>query len=96
MKITIETAVQAPLQRVWEAWNSPDDIRQWNAASPDWHTPASSVDLREVRVEFHEEPGRVRVRETFDAETRNPPEMQRGGWQAILDNFPRYVEGGRS
>jgi hypothetical protein len=33
------------------------------------------------------------VRETFDAETENPVEMQKLGWQAILDNFVRHVEG---
>jgi hypothetical protein len=32
------------------------------------------------------------VRETFDAETANAPELQRQGWQAILDNFARHVE----
>jgi len=30
--------------------------------------------------------------ETFEAESTNPLEMQRGGWQAILDNFKIYVE----
>ena len=59
MKITVETAVKAPLERVWQAWNNPEDIKRWNAASADWH-------------------------------------MQRRGWQAILDNFARHVEGGRS
>ena len=133
MKITVETAVKAPLSRVWDAWNNPEDIKQWNAASDDWHTPSASVDLREggkftarmeakdgsegfdfegtytrvvprklveyrmsdgraVSVEFKEEPGRVVVRETFDAETENAAEMQRQGWQAILDNFARHVE----
>jgi len=53
-------------------------------------------DGREVRVEFSEEAGRVLVRETFDAESQNPSEVQRQGWQAILDNFARHVEGGRS
>jgi len=137
MKITIETAVKAPLQRVWDAWNDPEDIKRWNAASDDWHTPSSTVDLREggkfsarmeakdgsmgfdfegtytrvvpgkriefrigdgreVSIEFHEQRGQVLVRETFDAETENPPERQRQGWQAILDSFARYVEGGRS
>lgn len=136
MKITVETAVKAPLQRVWDAWNNPEDIKRWNAASEDWHTPSSSVDLREggkfsarmeardgsmgfdfegtytrvvpkrlieyriadgreVSIEFRELHGRVQVRETFEAETQNPPEMQRGGWQSILDSFARYVEGGR-
>ena len=32
------------------------------------------------------------IQETFDAETENPPELQRMGWQAILDNFGRHVE----
>jgi len=49
-------------------------------------------DGREVNVEFVEQAGGVLVRETFDTETQNPVEMQRGGWQAILDNFGRHVE----
>jgi uncharacterized protein YndB with AHSA1/START domain len=52
-------------------------------------------DGREVRIEFSEQDGRVLVRETFDAESENPAELQRQGWQAILDNFARHVEGGR-
>ena len=47
MKITVETVVKAPLPKVWQAWNSPDDIVRWNAASSDWHTTRSTVDLRE-------------------------------------------------
>lgn len=46
MKITVETAVTAPIEEVWRAWTTPDDIKQWNAASDDWHTTAASVDLR--------------------------------------------------
>jgi uncharacterized protein YndB with AHSA1/START domain len=49
-------------------------------------------DGREVQVEFLERPGGVLVKETFDAETENTPELQRHGWQAILDNFGRHVE----
>jgi uncharacterized protein YndB with AHSA1/START domain len=133
VKITIETLVKANLNSVWEMWNNPDDIKQWNSASDDWHTTRSTVDLREggkfssrmeakdgsegfdfegtytrivprklieyqmtdgreVRVEFSEIREGVRVRTTFDAETENPPEVQRQGWQAIQDNFGRYVE----
>jgi len=33
------------------------------------------------------------VVETFEAETTNPVTLQRGGWQAILDNFKKYTEG---
>ncbi len=49
-------------------------------------------DGREVKVEFVERAGGVLVKETFDAESENPPELQRQGWQAILDNFRRHVE----
>lgn len=46
MKITIEKLVKAPIEVVWRAWTTPDDIKQWNAASDDWHTTKASVDLR--------------------------------------------------
>jgi len=133
MKITVETAVKARLSEVWDAWNNPADIQQWNAAQDDWHTTQSTVDLREggkfsarmeakdgsagfdfegiytrvvpkkaidyrmsdgreVKVEFVERPGEVLVKESFDPETENTPELQRQGWQAILDNFGRHVE----
>ncbi len=132
MKVTIETTVKAPINKVWSAWTSPEDIKQWNAASDDWHTTQSSVDLREggafssrmeakdgsfgfdfagiytkvipnelleftfgdraAKVEFLNGENGVIVRETFDAETEHPIEMQRQGWQAILNNFAKHVE----
>ena len=46
MKITVSTVVAAPISEVWRLYNSPEDIRVWNTASPDWHTTASAVDLR--------------------------------------------------
>lgn len=132
MKIEVETLVAAPPAEVWRAYTTPEDIKQWNAASPDWHTTAASVDLREggafssrmeakdgsfgfdfsgvytkveperlieyafgdraARVEFAPEAQGVRVRVSFEAETMHSEEQQRGGWQAILDNFKRHVE----
>lgn len=133
MKITVETTVHAPLERVWKAWVTPADIIAWNAASDDWHTSRSTVDLRvggkmisrmeakdgsagfdfegtftrlverslieftmsdgrDVTVEFAETPSGVRVRETFDAESENSIDLQRQGWQAILESFRRYAE----
>jgi uncharacterized protein YndB with AHSA1/START domain len=133
VKITVETLVRANLESVWDAWNNPDAIKQWNAASDDWHTTRSTVDLREggkflarmeardgssgfdfegtytrvvpqrlieyrmddgreVKVQFSDSGDGVLVRETFDAENENDPEVQREGWQAILDNFARHVE----
>ena len=46
MKISVSTVVAAPLRDVWAAYTTPEDIKAWNAASPDWHTTASTVDLR--------------------------------------------------
>ncbi len=135
MKILVETTVDAPLARVWHAYSNPDDIIKWNAASDDWHTTSSTVDLRPggqfssrmeakdgsfgfdfagtytkvvenelieyefgdryATIEFRESPDGVRVIVTFDAENENPVDMQREGWQAILDNFRRHVESSR-
>lgn len=133
MKITVSTSVSAPLANVWAAYVTPEDIVQWNAASDDWHTTSSTVDLRPggkfssrmeakdgsfgfdfegsytnvidhelieysfgdrgAQVRFEEADGAVLVTLEFDAETENPVEMQREGWQAILNNFKRHVEG---
>ena len=135
MKITVDTLVNAPVDVVWRAYNTPSDIMQWNTASPDWHTPRAAVDLRvggefssrmeakdgsfgfdfagtytkvvpnqlleytfgdrAAAVEFLQGAAGVTVRVTFDAEEENSIDMQRVGWQAILDNFGRYVEAGR-
>ena len=46
MKITVSTIVAAPIAEVWRAYTTPDDIKSWNAASPDWHTTTATVDLR--------------------------------------------------
>jgi uncharacterized protein YndB with AHSA1/START domain len=47
MKVTVETIVKAPVAEVWSAYTTPKDIKQWNAASDDWHTTQSKVDLRD-------------------------------------------------
>lgn len=46
MKVIVQTLVRAPLDTVWSAYTTPSDIKQWNAASDDWHTTQSTVDLR--------------------------------------------------
>ena len=132
MKISVETVVAAPLAKVWQAYVTPADIIQWNAASDDWHTTTASVDLRvggafssrmeakdgsmgfdfagtytaiephkkieyafgdrTAQIAFTETPAGVRVSVTFDGETTYSEEQQRGGWQAILNNFARHVE----
>jgi uncharacterized protein YndB with AHSA1/START domain len=49
-------------------------------------------DERKVKVEFIDTPDGVKIVETFEAETANPVEMQRDGWQAFLENFKKYAE----
>ncbi len=131
MKISVETLVSAPLESVWHAWTTPQEIVQWNAASDDWQTTRAEVDLRvggqfssrmEARdgsvgfdfagtytrvepmslieasfgertllVEFLSHADGVTVRETFDADPSHPAELQRDGWQAILNRFALHV-----
>jgi uncharacterized protein YndB with AHSA1/START domain len=45
--ISVSVEIHAPLNLVWEAYTQPHHIVKWNAASDDWHTTHSSVDLRE-------------------------------------------------
>ncbi len=47
---------------------------------------------RQVSVKFEERGDKTRVTVTFDPENENPEEMQREGWQAILNNFKKYAE----
>ena len=44
--ITVETTVNAPVEKVWKIWTSPDHITQWSNASDDWHTTKAENDLR--------------------------------------------------
>ena len=49
-------------------------------------------DGRKVKINFNPQNNSTRVVESFEAENTNSLEMQRGGWQAILDNFKKYAE----
>ncbi|MEY4962023.1 MAG: hypothetical protein RLZZ249_720 [Actinomycetota bacterium] len=133
MQISVEVLIDAPVEKVWNAYVTPEDITQWNFASDDWCCPSSVVDLRvggkfssrmEARdgsqgfdfegvyteivehellsyafgdrsatVKFVQEPTGVRVRVEFDTEDINSAEMQRAGWQSILNNFAAHVSG---
>ena len=44
--ITVQTTVNAPVEKAWKIWSTPEDIIKWNSASPDWHTPSAENDLR--------------------------------------------------
>jgi uncharacterized protein YndB with AHSA1/START domain len=50
------------------------------------------TDGRHVGTSFSEENGQARIVTSFEPESENPPAVQQGGWQAILDNFKKYAE----
>jgi uncharacterized protein YndB with AHSA1/START domain len=131
--ITVETTILAPIEVVWQYFTDPEHVKNWNYASPDWHTPKAENDLvvggkfsyvmaakdgsfsfdfwgiydvikenellnytlgdnRKVSVEFLSIGDDSKIIETFEAETENSLELQKTGWQAILNNFKKYVE----
>jgi uncharacterized protein YndB with AHSA1/START domain len=131
--ITVETFVNAPIEKVWLFWTKPEHIIKWNSASEDWHTTRAENDLRiggkflsrmeakdksfgfdfegiytdvitnekisytllddrKVTITFSQIENKVQIKETFEAETENTLEWQKLGWQAILNNFKRYIE----
>lgn len=49
-------------------------------------------DGRKVKISFISKDGCTEIEESFEAESTNPVEMQRTGWQNILDNFKHYIE----
>ncbi len=49
-------------------------------------------DDRAVEITFSSQGDQTRVTETFDAEHENPYELQKEGWQSILNNFKKYAE----
>ncbi|HRG67758.1 MAG TPA: SRPBCC family protein [Saprospiraceae bacterium] len=131
--IEVKVTVSSNLDKVWEYWNSPEHIVNWNFASDEWCAPRAEVNLkpgghfvcrmeskdgcmgfdfsgvydvikplelieytlednRKVSIEFLEGAGGIQVIEKFEAESENAIELQQAGWQAILNNFKRYVE----
>ncbi len=158
--ITVETVLDAPIEKIWSYWTEPEHITHWAFASDDWHAPKATNDLRvggtfttrmeprdkdgalasasadkyadidplggvvpepkdesqgfdfggtyttidlykrieykiwggrTVKIEFIKQPDGYRIVQTFEAEYENPIEMQKNGWQAILNNFKKYV-----
>ncbi len=45
--ITIESTVNASLEKVWDYYNNPEHVQQWNAAHESWHCPKAENDLKE-------------------------------------------------
>ncbi len=121
-QITVEAIVDAPVEKVWEAWTDPVHIVQWAFASDDWEAPYADNDVRIDgtlsfdftgkytmviqcdRLEYTMDDGRTcsihfervgdttKITQTFDMEHENSEELQREGWQTILNNFKKYTE----
>jgi uncharacterized protein YndB with AHSA1/START domain len=64
----------------------------YTAVEPNARLAYVMEDGRKVALTFAQTADGVEVTETFDPETENPAEMQRSGWQAILDNFKTHAE----
>jgi uncharacterized protein YndB with AHSA1/START domain len=131
-KITITTALNEPIEKVWDYFTNPIHIIKWNHASDDWHSTKAINDLRvggkfeyrmeakdgsfgfdffgfydkiidfklieytlgddrKVSINFTNDGNEVFIEEIFEAESENPIELQKAGWQAILDNFKNYT-----
>lgn len=132
--ITINAAINAPVDKVWNCFTQPGHITKWNSASDDWISPRAENDLRKggnfnyrmqakdgsfgfdfagvydevddkkyieytigdgrkVKITFTSNGNTTNVKEEFEAESINSIEMQQNGWQAILNNFKKHVEG---
>ncbi|MEO8712870.1 MAG: SRPBCC family protein [Parafilimonas sp.] len=131
--ITVESIIDASIEKVWDYFTKPEHITKWNNASDDWFTPRAENDLRvggnfiyrmeakdgsfgfdfggiydtvdnqsyieytlgdgrKVQVTFTEDGSKTKLTEKFEAENMNSVELQKNGWQAILNNFKKYVE----
>jgi uncharacterized protein YndB with AHSA1/START domain len=131
--ITVEASVNVPVAKAWSIWTNPADIKQWNTASPDWHTTSAENNLsvggkflsrmeakdgsfgfdfwgiydaitpneyieytmgdgRKCQITFTNNGDSTHISSTFEAENENSVEMQKGGWQAIMDNYKAYAE----
>lgn len=131
--VSIEAVINAPVEKVWKMYTSPEHVVNWNFASPEWHSPKAENDLKEggrfnyrmeakdgsagfdfcgsytlvekysaieytmdddrgVKVVFERKDASTIVTVVFEAEKSNSVEMQKSGWQSILDNFKMYVE----
>ncbi|MBK8516746.1 MAG: SRPBCC family protein [Saprospiraceae bacterium] len=131
-KITVQATINAEISKVWDYYNNPKHIVNWNFADPSWHCPSAENDMsiggtykarmeakdgsfgfdfeavyseitegkqfiyefggRTATVRFKELGSKTEVTVTFDAENENPIDLQKNGWQAILNNFKNYTE----
>lgn len=68
------------------------NVIEYKTIEYDMSKEPNEENSRHVAIEFEETPMGVKVTQSFDPENENPIEMQRQGWQTILDNFKKYTE----
>lgn len=64
----------------------------YDVVKPNERIEYTMGDGRKAQIDFKSTNNQTHIVETFEAEGENPIEMQRAGWQAILDNFKQYTE----
>ena len=131
--IVVSALVLKPIELVWQTYNEPTHMVNWNFASDDWFCPSAKSDFRvggsftskmaakdgsfafdfegiydvikpneqvsyhmpdgrNVEVQFKTNEAGTYITVTFDPEIENDLELQRQGWQAILNSFKYYTE----
>jgi uncharacterized protein YndB with AHSA1/START domain len=77
-ELRLERTIDAPREAVFEAWTSPEVMRRWWAAGPDWDTPLAEVDLRpggRIRVSMSQPGGRTYTFSGEFVEIRRPERL---------------------
>jgi uncharacterized protein YndB with AHSA1/START domain len=64
----------------------------YDAVKPNEYIEYTLGDDRKVKIDFTAQGNSTRVTENFEAENTHSLEMQKTGWQAIMDNFKKYTE----
>lgn len=64
----------------------------YNTIKPNEIIEYTADDKRKVQVHFFDGDDKTTIIEVFEAENENPIEMQKLGWQSILNNFKKYTE----
>jgi uncharacterized protein YndB with AHSA1/START domain len=64
----------------------------YDAVTPNEYIEYTLGDGRKVKIDFAAQDSGTKVTEIFEAETQNPVEMQKSGWQSILNSFKKYTE----
>lgn len=64
----------------------------FDVVKPNEYIEYTMGDGRKTWITFSKKDNATHIEEVFEAETENSIELQRGGWQAILDNYKKYTE----